>query len=93
MPYEKDIDGFDIVASNGLETVTGTAPSDWASYLINGDDSGLDVSEKALADRFVEFLGDFPVSCADAGFMWRHDASRFGVLGADCQEYTALIKV
>lgn len=68
--------------------VTYTAPSAWASYLINGDDSGISAEDKAAADAWVESVGlGLPVSCEDAGFKWRHDAYGFMPVGADCQEY------
>lgn len=70
------------------ELINATAPSHWASYLINGDDSGLEIAEKSAADSWIasEGLG-LPVSCDDAGFIWRHDAFGFCPLGADCQTY------
>lgn len=76
-----------------FETVTGTAPSYWASYFINGDASGMEDDEIAAADAFAEWLGGNIVDCEDAGFMHYHDAHRFGIGGADCQTYTALIEV
>lgn len=77
-----------------LEPVIGTAPSHWASYLINGDSSGLEPDEKAQADKFAQWLGALPCGCEDAGFMRTHDAMRAcGTLAADCQTYTALIRM
>lgn len=78
-----------------LEVLTATAPSHWASYLINGDDSGLEPEEKAAADAWIDRHQDWgmPVSCEDAGFMWRHDAYAECPLGADCQTYTFLVPV
>jgi hypothetical protein len=76
-----------------LITALGTAPSCWASYLINGDASGLSDEDVRQADAFVEWLGATPCSCEDAGFMWNHDARQVcGTLAADCQIYTALIQ-
>jgi hypothetical protein len=37
------------------ETIAGSAY--WASYLVNGDDSGIDAEEKALADAWLEHNG------------------------------------
>jgi len=67
-----------------------TAPSYWASYLINGDASGIEPEEKVACDMWLESEGlGFPVSCEDAGFLKNHDASRFA-LPADCQTYLFL---
>lgn len=68
-----------------------TAPSSWASYLINGDASGIEDSDKREADAWIagEALG-MPVSCEDAGFMRGHDAMWACHYAADCQEYTFL---
>jgi hypothetical protein len=75
-----------------LRSVTLTAPSNWASYLINGDASGLPVDERAACDAWLAHRGlSFPVSCDDAGFVHTHDAYMFAPFGADCQSYTFLI--
>lgn len=75
--------------SDGPEVVKSTAPSAWASYLINGDESGIDDPEeiKAIHD-WLEWvgLGD-PVNCEEVGFMAHHDAYHFWPYGADCEEY------
>ena len=75
-----------------LEPITATAPSHWAPYLVNGDDSGMESYEAREADAFAAWLGGSIVSCEDAGFLRHHDAQQFGTLAADCQTYTALIK-
>lgn len=65
------------------------APSAWASYLINGDASGIDSSEKHAAHTFVNRIGcGFPVDANDAGFVRVHDAWAECPLSADCQTYT-----
>lgn len=74
-----------------FDTVTGTAPSYWASYFINGDASGLEDSEIEQADCFAKWLGGDIVDCSDVGFRWNHDATQFGTLAADCSIYTALV--
>jgi hypothetical protein len=73
-----------------LDTIEVTAPSAWASYLINDDASGLDDQEQAQCDAWVASLAPhtYAIDCADAGFRWRHDAHAFCPLGADCQRYT-----
>lgn len=75
-----------------LKPLTITAPSYWASYLINGDDSGLEPQEKAACDAWLarEAVG-LPVSCDDAGFCHRHDAWAEAPYSADCQDYVFLI--
>jgi len=74
-----------------LHTVTATAPSAWASYLINGDSSGIDADDISAADSFADWLGARPCDCEDAGFLRYHSAAQFMPLGADCQLYTALV--
>lgn len=74
--------------SGALKPETYTAPSGWASYLINGDASGIDDNDQREADAFVESVGaGSPVDCTDAGFIHRPD---FGKLAGDCQAYTFL---
>lgn len=74
-----------------MNTRTYTAPSAWASYLINGDATGLEDGEEARIEAWLNWVGlGAPVGCEDAGFCWRHDAYEFCPLGADCQEYTFL---
>lgn len=64
------------------------APSHWASYLINGDASGLGPDERHACDQWVRHVGlGSPVSCDDYGFASYHDARDFA-LAADCQTYT-----
>lgn len=75
-----------------LQTVSGTAPSSWACYFINGDSDGMTPEEEAAADQFAEWLGGIPCSCDDAGSLWYHDARQFWPFGSDCQTYTALIQ-
>ncbi len=74
-----------------LETISGTAPSHWACYFLNGDSDGMEAEDIAAADLFAAWLGGNIVSCEDAGFLWYHDARQFCPLGSDCQTYTALI--
>jgi hypothetical protein len=75
-----------------MRTVQLTAPSVWASYLINGDASGIDAEEIAAADAWLTREGlPTPVDCEDAGFRWRHDAFEELPLGADCQLYSFLV--
>lgn len=71
-----------------MKTLTITAPSAWAPYLINGDASGLAFNDITAADAWIEREGlGMPVDCTDAGFIWHHEAFTECPLGADCQEY------
>lgn len=78
-----------------LEVITATAPSAWASYLINGDNSGITREEQHRANQFVRHVcgGEYfpPVSCEDAGFVRMHDAYAVYPLASDCQTYTFLL--
>lgn len=66
-----------------------TAPSHWASYLINGDASGMERDDLDACCRWLNRINmGFPVDCTDAGFKPRyHDAWNEVPLGTDCQEY------
>lgn len=70
-----------------METTTYTLPEFWASYLINGDVSGMEDEEQEEIDAFLknENLG-FCLSCSEyPEFTWRNDANN---LGGNCLEYT-----
>ena len=68
--------------------VKATAPSAWASYLINGDASGIEDADIEAANAWIKRQGlGSPVSCKDAGFMRNHNAFEEMPLSADCQEY------
>jgi len=76
-----------------VRTLTGAAY--WASYLINGDASGLEPAEKALCDAWLQReleTGEAIVSCDDESrFSWSYDLHT----GADCRggdvlDYTVL---
>jgi hypothetical protein len=72
--------------------VNGIAPSAWASYLVNGDSSGIDDTEIAQANAFAAWLGAPIVDCQYYGFKWTHDAVQFGAASADCHTYIARIE-
>lgn len=78
---------------------TFTAPSLWASYLINGDPSGLELADIAACDKWLAWLDirmpgiGAPVSCDDAGWLGsRFDAYTFYRYHCDCQTYTFLME-
>ena len=61
-----------------METQTFTAPSYWASYLINGDDSGMHTEDKIAAEQWLTWINmGMPVSCDDLGFLWHHSAEKW----------------
>jgi hypothetical protein len=64
-----------------FETITG--PSYWASYLINGDASGITAAEVAMADAWCERHNVVAVvDCEDEGrFTWSY---RLYCPEADC---------
>jgi hypothetical protein len=79
-----------VLAVAKLEFFELTAPESWASYLINGDASGLSDEEEALCDEWVESVGAIgPVDCSEEPeFRWTHDAFNVMPLGATCLTYT-----
>jgi hypothetical protein len=78
-----------------MKDIVLTAPSNWASYLINDDASGMDDNEIAACDAWLkaEFSrqSHYCVDCVEAGFMRYHDAASFYPLAADCAEYTFIV--
>lgn len=63
-----------------IRVVTYTLPVYWASYLINGDPSGLNDGEQETIDRWMrnERPG-YPVDCGDESwFAYTNDATRLG---------------
>jgi hypothetical protein len=75
-----------------LKPITATAPDAWASYLINGDASGITDEDQVQCDAWIAALGlGGPVTCEDAGFIRYHDAYAHCPLAADCQRYTFLV--
>lgn len=65
-----------------MKTETYTLPAYWASYLINGDDSGISDSDRANADAWLEFRKlPSPVSCSDEAWFGYPDAPLNGPAG------------
>ena len=74
-----------------FDAVKYRAPSAWASYLINGDASGIDDADIAACDAWIKRVGlGAPVDCEEYGFLWSHDAMVECPLGADCAEFSFL---
>lgn len=73
------------------ETVTYTLPAYWASYLINGDSSGINSHDEYFADKFLADRNlQPPVSCSEESwFSHRNDSDNR--LGGDVLEYTFLM--
>ena len=76
-------------------------PAYWASYLINGDASGISDEDRAACDAFHKARNlPAPVSCGDEGrnpetgesgepwFAWHNDA---GTLGGDVIDFVYLL--
>lgn len=72
-----------------IETITGTGLACWASYLINGDASGIDDSDVRAADAFAKWLGGRIIDCSEESDFGVPDAGTR--LAGDCVEYTAII--
>jgi hypothetical protein len=71
--------------------ITCTLPAYWASYLINGDASGLEQGEQEQVDAFLAREGlDFPVSCSDEPSFTRYNDAHTGLAG-DVLDYTFLV--
>lgn len=75
-----------------METFTYTAPAYWACYLFNDDPSGMEDSEIAACDAWIDHVGlGGPTGTSDESeFIIWHDARQFSPLAADCLEYTFL---
>jgi hypothetical protein len=78
-----------------LNAQTYILPAYWASYLINGDDSGLSDSELNQCNDWLEKEGNPQiVDCGESYFSWHNDAqSVITRVGGDVCEYTALFHV
>lgn len=72
-------------------TIEYTLPAYWASYLINGDASGLEDGEQATIDAFLAREGNPNlVDCGESYFSHSNDATE---LGGDVCDYTALVEM
>ena len=74
-----------------METITYTLPTYWASYLINGDASGLEPGEQEQIDAFLAREGlDSPVDCSEEPSFSRFNDAGTGLAG-DVLDYTFLV--
>lgn len=77
--------------SKPLQVVKYTLPAYWASYLINGDDSGIESEDVYYADKFMaENNLPMPVSCSEESW-FAHSNDSSNRLAGDVLEYTFLI--
>ena len=73
-----------------IQVDTTTGPACWASYLINGDCSGLDPIEVRACDRWLRRLGTwYVVDVADdePRFSWSYDLHGGTARGGDVVDY------
>ena len=70
-------------------------PSHWASYLINNDDSSVNLHEIEIIDAFVKEIGlGSPVSVEEETFFLKyHDAVDYTTVATNCSVYTFLEEV
>lgn len=62
-----------------------TLPIYWASYLINGDSSGMDENEIKEIDAYLsKYPHHYCIGVQECGFQWRNDANN---LGAECGDF------
>lgn len=75
-----------------MKTLDYTLPECFASYLVNGDLSGLNNTDIEIINDFLENenLGACINVSEDSFFAWRHDCPKIG--GATCAVFTFLVK-
>jgi hypothetical protein len=74
-----------------LGPVAYALPASWASYLINGDASGLELQEKRQADVFLaQTKLPMPVSCSEESYFSRYNDAHTGLAG-DVLDYSFLV--
>ena len=73
------------------KTIEHLLPAYWASYLINGDSSGLERYDIEQADKFCDQrgIGGCAVDCGDPFFHYRNDAQH---IGGDVCQFTFLVE-
>lgn len=72
-----------------MQTSTHTLPAHWASYLVNGDATGIDDDDRADCDSFLDSNPDLGpcLSCSDDPFFTRVHEGSYG-LACECLEFT-----
>jgi hypothetical protein len=71
-------------------TVTAYGFASWASYLINGDASGISDDDRKSADAFAAYMGGPIVAVSEHTAFGRPDHG--SMLFGDCALYTALVQ-
>lgn len=88
--WNDEIEGFEPPESDTLRRYE--LPAYWASYLINGDDSGIEESESKACDSFITREGLEKWTCADCSresyFSHGNDGTN---LGCDTLRYTFVL--
>lgn len=75
-----------------IEVTTITGPAYWASYLINGDSSGMEDSEIAACDAWVEAQAPWYIVSTteeEPRFTWSYDLHGGTARGGDVLDYIA----
>lgn len=73
-----------------LTAVTRILPSYWASYLINGDSSGLEPGEREQIHAYLD-REQLPAPCDCSGEQWFQRTNDATGIGGDVLEYTFLV--
>tara|TARA_R100000306_G_C4302778_1_gene105977 strand:+ start:162 stop:446 length:285 start_codon:yes stop_codon:yes gene_type:complete len=80
-----------------MKTTVITAPSIWASYLINGDSSGITEQDKIDADRYLKDVDIVDVVRDDDGegmnpyFTWQYQLHGGDYEGGEVLDYVAVL--
>ena len=70
-----------------IETTAFRLPAYWASYLINGDASGLEDEDQADCDAFLASVPEWR-ACDCEGESFFAGSNDAGTLAGDCLDYT-----
>lgn len=75
-----------------ITTQTYTLPASWASYVINGDASGIEDDEVIVIDAWLNKVQPgIPTSCSDEQFFSWHNDGPTPNIGGDCLEYEFIV--
>ena len=86
-PHQSPKSGGMPINLKAIETIEYTLPAYWATYLINGDFSGLEDGEQETIDAYIRAEGNpHFTDCGEQYFAHSNDAT---TLGGDVCDYTA----